>query len=134
MGYYITFIAGLIILFFSVLCLGNSARFLKSGIRTTGTVVEVIVNEDSDGDTYCPVFEFTDEQQQVVRYKYYISSSPPDWDIGDEATLVYNPNNTNEVKVYTYYGLYGISVTLMAIAMPFLVIGGGYILYIYRNR
>jgi len=134
MGYYLTFFTGLVILFIAFLCLGNSTRFLNNGIRTTGKVVEIFVNEDSDGDTYSPVFEFTDLQQQVIRYKYYVSSSPASWDVGDEANLIYNPNNPEEVKICTYYGLYGIAVTLIAIAMPFLVIGGGYILYAYRNR
>ncbi|MNU24531.1 hypothetical protein D3C71_128560 [compost metagenome] len=134
MGYYLTFFAGLIILFISILFLGKSVRFQDNGIRTTGKVVEIFVNEDSDGDTYSPVFEFTDIQQRVIRYKYYVSSSPAAWDLGDEATLVYNPDNPKEVKICTYYGLYGTAVTLIAIAMPFLVIGGGYIMYTYRNR
>lgn len=134
MGYYLTFFAGLIILLISFLCLGNSVGFLNKGIKTTAKVVEILVNEDSDGDTYRPVFEFTDIRQQVIRYQYYVSSSPAAWDLGDEVNLIYNPNNPEEVKICTYYGLYGIAVTLMAIAMPFLVIGGGYILYTYRNR
>ena len=134
MGYYLTFLAGIIMLSISVLFLSKSVRFVKSGIQTKGTVVEMIVHEDSDGDTYSPVFEFTDIHNNMIRYSYNGSSAPPAWKLGDEATLVYNPDNTSEVKIFTYYGLYGIAVTLMAIAMPLLTIGGGYIIYTYCKQ
>lgn len=128
MVYNIILLAGLILFGISLYFLKKSLDFLKSGTRTTAVVVQLHEKSDSDGRTWAPVFEYKTHQNQKIRYNYPISSSPAAWTVGEEAAVVYDPNNPENAKVLTYFGTFGRAVIFMAIALPMLLIGGGYYL------
>lgn len=128
MAYTITFFVGVGIFCLSIYLLFKSLDFIKTGTRTTATVIELVEKSSSDGRTYAPVFEYKTHFNEKIKYHYPVSSSPASWTVGEEATIVYDNNNTRSVKLLTYFGTFGWTVVLMAIAMPMLVIGGGYYL------
>lgn len=129
MGYSITFIIGIVFLSFSVSYIRKAISFVNKSEKAVGVVTSVVKESDNDGGyTYRPIFTFQTGRNQEVTYRHTVTSSPASWKEGEEATIIYNPDNPKEARLYTYFGVFGTAVVLMAIAMPFLVIGGGYFL------
>jgi hypothetical protein len=100
--------------------------FINKGGRAKATVTELEKMTDSDGTTYKPVFKFKTSLNQEIIYRHNISSSPPEWKVGDETTILYDSDDPQKVKLLSYFGLFRWTIILMAIAMPLIVIGGGY--------
>lgn len=131
MGYSITLTVGVILLAFSLYILKNSISFIKRNERAIATVINLEEVRDNDGVTYKPVFKFFTAEKKEIHFRYFASSSPPAWTIGEKATIAYDVNNPADAKLLTYFGAFGWSVILMGMAMPMLVIGGGF--YLTKN-
>ena len=128
MWYSITLAVGIILLIISLRTLQQSLSFLRKSNRATGTVIEMERISDSDGSTYKPIFKFKAATGQEVIFKSSSSSNPPSWKVGEEATIAYDPNDPGEARLLTYFGAFSWTIVLMALAMPMLVIGGGFYL------
>jgi hypothetical protein len=126
MWYSVTLIVGIIILVISLFLLKEALGFLRTTERAVGTVIKLEKINNSDGHTFKPVFKFKTSLNQDIIYSHIASSNPPAWSVGEEATIAYNPNNPSSAKLLTYFGIFGFAIVLMAIAMPLIVIGGGY--------
>lgn len=128
MGYSITLIIGGVLALISLLLFNESLKFLKTTERAIGTVIELQEIKDSDGTTYKPVFRFKTLTNEEVIFKSSTSSSPSSWDVGDETLVAYPVKDPSKAKTVTYFGIFGWSIILMAIGLPFIVIGGGFYL------
>jgi len=126
MVYNILLTIGCTILAISLYLGKRSLAFIKTSERAVGKVIEVQRIEGSDGPTYKPIFKFKTSLNKQVIYKYPFSSSPASFKLDDEAIIAYDANDPYKAKILTYFGSFGLSVVLMAIAMPLIVIGGGY--------
>jgi len=110
----------------------NSNYLVRTGTITEATVSDLLVNYDSDGNTYTSVFTYIDKKKTPRTFTSSISSSPAPYDVGEKVKVVYNPEDFKEVKVVSYWGLYRWTVVLLCIAAPFVIIGGGYFYYWWR--
>lgn len=119
---------GLVLAYFSYKNYINSKDLVNNGIKTKATVIQLLTVAGDDGDTYKPVFEFTNRSDQIVRFESEISSSPPSYRVGDTVDILYDPED-NDRKVVSFWGLYRWSIVLGCIASPLLIIGGGYVMY-----
>ena len=126
MVYNILLAVGCILLIISLYVLKGSISFFKKSEKTIGKVIEVERISGNDGATYKPVFKFKTSLNKEVIFRYPFSSSPSSFNLDEEATIAYDPNNPDNAKVLTYFGSFGLAVILLAIAMPLIVIGGGY--------
>ena len=126
MWYSITLTTGIILLVISLFILKESLAFLRTSERAIGTVIELEKIDGSDGDTFKPIFKFKTSLNQEITYRHISSSNPPGWEVGEEAIIAYDPNNPSVARLLTYFGTFSWSIVLMAIAMPLIVIGGGY--------
>jgi hypothetical protein len=118
---------GLLILALSVFLLVNRVQLLKQGTITLATVTELLEEKDSDGNIqYRPVFRFTTHSNEVITFKHPTTSRPPAFSVGEEVNIVYNEIDPREPIVLTYFYSFGWAVMLAAVAMPMIVIGGGY--------
>jgi hypothetical protein len=127
MWYTITLIAGVLILISSLFALRESLEFLRSSERAVATVMDLEHVQDSDGDiTFKPIFKFTTNLNQEVIYRHHSSSKPASWQFGEQATIAYKASDPSDAKLMTYFGVFNWTVILMSIAMPMIVIGGGY--------
>tara|TARA_R110002167_G_scaffold35569_10_gene113561 strand:+ start:2671 stop:3078 length:408 start_codon:yes stop_codon:yes gene_type:complete len=127
--YWALFIGGMTMLFFAYRSYNNTQKLLDTGIKTTAKVIELITVNDSDGDTYKPVFEFTDQGHNLRVFRSSVSSNPPSYRVGDLVKIVYDPLRQEDVKTITYWGLYRTTIILLSLASPLLIIGGGYLMY-----
>ncbi len=126
MWYTLTLTIGLILLAISVFKLRESLTFLRTTERAVGTVIELVKINGSDGDSFMPIFKFKTSLNQEVVYSQNSSSNPPDWRIGEEVIIAYDPKNPTDARLLTYFGIFSWTIILMAVAMPLIVIGGGY--------
>ena len=110
----------------SLFILRESLAFIRTSERAVGTVIELEKVAGSDGDTFKPIFKFKTALNQEIIYRHISSSNPPGWKIGEEVTIAYDPNNPSVARLLTYFGTFSYTIVLMAIAMPLIVIGGGY--------
>src|SRR5688572_6644800 len=126
MWYTLTLVIGIILLIISLFILRESLAFLRTSERTVGTVIELVKIDGSDGHTFKPIFKFKTNLNQEIIYRHISSSNPPNWEIGEEAIIAYDPNNPTVVRLLTYFGAFSWTIVLMAVAMPLIVVGGGY--------
>lgn len=129
--HWILFSVGLVLFSISLWQYQRSKNLLSTGIKTKGKVIELIPIYDSDdGDyTYKPVFEFKTRQGATKTFKSLSSSRPPSYKVGETVMLVYSKDDTDHVKIVSFYGLYIFSIILGCLAAPLLIIGGGFLMY-----
>ena len=129
MEYQIAFIVGIILLSLSLFLVYKNVVFLKSSERAKGEVVELKkIHRSTSKPTFKPVFKFVTKDGKVIEHTSISSSNPPSWKVGEKAVYAYKIENPSKGKVVTFFGVFGWSVALACIALPMLVIGGGYYL------
>ncbi len=126
--YVVMFLISLVLIYFALKQFSNTKTLLNMGIRTTARVVALIEISGEDTNTYKPVFQFTDNTNTEITFESKISSRPAPYKIDNIVNIIYN-KDTDERRVVSFWGLYRWSIILLSIAMPLLIIGGGYLLY-----
>jgi hypothetical protein len=126
--YPILLVVGVILLLTSLFLFKDSLDSIKNGIRATATVIEHEKVYDTGGRsyTYKPIFLFKTTWNEEVVFAYHSSSRPAAFDIGEEVPIVYNRNKPTDADVLTYFGAFEGTIVLMSIALPLIIIGGGY--------
>ena len=109
----------------------ETRELLKTGVNTRAIVSEIITVENSDGKSYKPVFTFLDENGHAVSFENPVSSNPVVWKLGEEVSVIYDPNMPSIAKVVSYWGLFRVSIICALIAAPFLVVSLGYFFFIF---
>lgn len=116
---------GLIFLVLGIYSFRNTIVFLKNGNKVTATVIDFHKYE-SDGEVFAPIFTFRTKDNQLVTYELAESSDPPAWKIGETTTVIYDPADPSKVSLYSYFRMFIWTLVLLSIALPLIVIGGGY--------
>lgn len=127
--YYGLFLFALILMYFALKQFNITKDLLANGIITKATVTDLIKVSSDDGYTYKPVFEYTDNTNNIITFKSDVSSKPAPYAVGDLVDIVYSTEN-DRTKVVSYWGLYRWTIILLSIAAPFLIISAGYFLYL----
>mgnify|MGYP000905332297 CR=1 FL=1 len=123
--YYLILGLGLIFLLLAIVSFRNTLIFLKNGYKATATVIDLHKYE-SDGEVYAPVFSFRTEDNQLVTYELAERNDPPAWKIGETTTVIYDLSDPSRVSLYSYFRVFIWSLVLLSVALPLIVIGGGY--------
>ncbi|HEY9259928.1 DUF3592 domain-containing protein [Chitinophaga sp.] len=122
MLYKLYLLAGLILLAVSLYQLKQSVDFISGSKRVIGTVTSL---EEIDG-AYSPVFTVTTKENGEIIYHHASASSPAGWSVGEEAIFLYNPENPGSVRLMSYFWLFSWAIFFMGIAIPLIIMGGGY--------
>jgi len=127
--YYGIFTLAMVLIFFAYKQYNKSTYLLTRGIKTKATVVDLIRMRHTGSDyTYKPIYEYKNKNGETITYKSNMSSRPAPYNIGDKVNIIYS-NDTNDMKIISYWGLYRWTIVLLCIAAPLLIISGGYFLY-----
>ena len=96
--------------------------FMRSAAKTVGTVIRLDPARNSDGQaTSLPVFEYQTNDGSVYQHTSTVASTPPAYQIGDTATLLYhkrNPRNAR-VKSFTELWLAKLIFTVLGLSLCF---------------
>lgn len=90
---------------FTMLAIGiisyiRTRRFLSSSIETRGKVIDKVYkgNADGGGAMYSPKIQFTDRMGQLIEFTENWSATHPDFKIGDDAIVLYNPAEPHKAR------------------------------------
>jgi len=78
----------------------RTKNFLSRAIETRGTVVEEVYKGESDGAgaMYSPKIRFIDNMDRTAEFTENWSGNRPDFKIGDEVIVLYDPLNPHKAK------------------------------------
>ncbi|NLR59374.1 DUF3592 domain-containing protein [Chitinophaga polysaccharea] len=124
MWYKLYLLAGIILLTVSLYKFKQSIDFIRRSERAVGTVISL---EDIDG-AYSPVFAVKTKENDQIIYHHAAASNPAAWDIGEEATFLYDPGNPGSATMMSYFWLFNWAILFLAIAIPLVIVGAGYFL------
>jgi hypothetical protein len=128
MVYRVLLTIGILLFLVASVILKQSLAFVAGSERATGTVIKLEAFSGDGGDSYAPVFKIVTSKNQEIIYRHSISTSPASWDIGQQATFLYDPVHPSDVRLSTYFGVFNWSIVLMGAAVFLLTTGGSYFL------
>jgi len=123
--YYLILGAGIVLFIFAFLSFRSTLSFLKKAEKTTATVTS-LREFDSDGIVFSPLFTFRTRNNIEYTYELPEGTNPSAWSVGETETVIYDPDDPSSVELYTYFRIFAWPLILISIALPLLVVGGGY--------
>jgi hypothetical protein len=101
------FAGGIAALVAGVLLLVHTARFVADAERATGTVVDLSVETDADGDEiFHPVVRFVTTESEEIEFVSSTGSVPPAHSPGDLVEVLYDPNDPSDAKLSGFFDLW----------------------------
>lgn len=118
---------GVVLLVVAAVTLVLTLRFVAGAERTTGTVISLSRETDSEGQVvFHPRVRFTTAQGRALEFRSSSgSSSPPR--LGDRVEVLYDPDDPQDARLSGFFGLWGlpivsgfIGVVMTSVALVFL--------------
>ena len=77
----------------------RTKKFLSTAVETRGTVTEGVYKGSDEGSAmYSPKIKFTDRMGRELEFTENWSTNRPDFKIGDEVIVLYDPSNPQKAK------------------------------------
>ncbi|HJX39759.1 MAG TPA: DUF3592 domain-containing protein [Anaerolineae bacterium] len=108
----------------------KTVRLERSWVSTRGTVVDNMTVAFATGASYVPVVDFRTLNGEVVRFADGVGSIPPDYEVGTEVTVLYDPDDVHSARVASWKRLWlaptiitvvGVLPTLIGVLVIWLV-------------
>jgi hypothetical protein len=99
---------------------------MRRSVEVTGEVVRL---DRSEGDrqfasyVYAPVFSFTAADGKAHTVVSDISSSPPDFSVGESVRVRYDPANPEKARIHSFFQIWGTTVISGAMGVGFAGVG-----------
>jgi hypothetical protein len=87
----------------------KTAQIINAFVAARGTVVENSYWAGSgpdEGGAYYPVVEFKPEDGKLVRFTDGIGSLPPEYEVGAQVDVLYNPKDVHEARISSWVRLW----------------------------
>jgi hypothetical protein len=102
--------------------LGTRA-FLDRASAARGEVTALVRRESQDGVTYAPAIRFRTARGQPIEFVATVSSRPPEYAVGDEVDVLYDPARPAGATIRSFSSLWGAVVVLEVLGLPFAAAG-----------
>ena len=101
----------------------------KTSTIVAGTVVDnsyqTTYNDGNEDGAYYPVVEFADSTGETVRFTDGVGSLPPDYEVGEQVQVLYNPEGTYPARISSWKRVWLVPILLMCVGgMPILAFLG----------
>ncbi len=94
---------------------------LNTFVAVQGTVIDntyaTTNSDDSASGAYYPVVEFKPRDGQVRRFTDGIGSLPPNYAVGAQVEVLYNPQDVSKVRIYSWMRLWFAPTLLVGIGL-----------------
>ncbi len=103
--------------------------------RSTGTVIKFEKSEEKrekdNGEEevmefYQPMIRFTTLSGEEIVFRDMFTYSDPKFKAGDKVRVIYDPAKPSKAKILSHYNIFLAFVIFMAVAVPLIILGGGY--------
>ena len=117
-------VIGLVILVGSFIWINHTSNFLDQCLETKGIVVQLNWDYDEGVAHAYPVFQFINQNTgEEITAQGSSGSNPPDYHVGQEVDILYNPENPYDVKVNSFWDIWGGPIILAGLGFVFLTVG-----------
>ena len=101
-------VMSIVVLAVSVLTYTHTRRFVDSALRAPGKVVEMVAHRESTARMrpIVPVFVFRDANQREHKIRSSVGTSPPSYDVGDDVTVLYRPEEPEKASLDGFFDLW----------------------------
>ena len=98
----------------------DAIQFTSDALSTRGEVVHVSENHDSEGGvSYTPTIQYRRGDGRLLTAETHFSSSNYDYVIGAKVDILYSYENSGEVRINSFFSLYGPGLMFAAFGMLF---------------
>jgi len=105
------------------------------GVTAGGTVTDLVAGSDSDGDTvYYPHVRFVTESGDAIEFTSSIGASPPDFDVGETVSVLYDPALPGKARIDSFFQLWFSTLILGGMGAVFAAIGGAGLILRARSK
>jgi hypothetical protein len=119
-------ILGSVLFIISIVAFKFSIDLIKKGAKTSATVLELKGDPTGASNNLTPIFLFSTKEGEQITFPGFGATSPPAFKVGEVVKIIYDVKKPTNAKVLSYFGLFGLPIVLLAVALPMIVIGGGY--------
>jgi hypothetical protein len=105
------------------------------GTTTDGTVTDLFVGSDSDGDNvYYPRVRFVTQSGDVLEFTSSNGTRPPAFEVGEAVSVLYDPAAPGNARINSFFQLWLLPIILGGIGSAFAAIGGAGLIVGGRSR
>lgn len=119
-------IVGFLLFSMAVIMYIRIRLFINTAQEVKGTVVEMVYRRKStkrSGGGYLPVYQFRTVDGKKITAKDSLSRNPPQFQVGQEIDVLYNPENPHHARINKWVNLYFLPALLGGIGLLFGGIG-----------
>lgn len=115
---------GFVLLLSASMVITSERRFVKSAVRTTGTVTDLDFSRDSDGGgAYFPIVAFTTANGEQQTFRSRSGRNPAAYRVGDRVDVLYPAGDPAGARTAGFFSLFIGSFVLSLLAGIFSSIG-----------
>lgn len=103
--------------------LWDAKNFIDRAERTSGMVIDVRRNVSDDSVSYTPTIRYQRADGQTFEAVTHISSSNYDYAVGSRVDILYSYDDSSEVRIDSFFSLYGIGAIFATIGALFIGVG-----------
>ena len=101
--------------------------FVHSAERATGVVVELRPVREEHGQVgYAPVFHFTSGDSKSIEVKSDLSSSPPEYTVGQRVTVLYDPKTPESAFIDSFWDVWGLPTVVVSLSALSFCVGAAF--------
>lgn len=97
--------------------------FISKAQKVKGTVIQMVYSRSSSssggGGGYAPVYQFRTVDGQTIVMHDSLSSNPPQFQVGQEIDILYDPANPQKARINKWMNLYFVSLLLGGMGLIF---------------
>ncbi len=127
-------IIGIALLFLAGYAFMRQIEFQQRTETALATVETYSLRAGTEGETYCPIFVFPRSDGLTVVYCGDVCASPPAYEIGQQAEVVYDPLEDRGVQLDDFWSKYRDVLALSGIGLPLFLFGLSGLLSRGKNR
>jgi hypothetical protein len=95
----------------------------RSWVSTNGTVVDNVVVAFATGASYAPVVDLQTMEGQTVRFTDGVGTIPPDYEVGTEVKVLYDPDDVHSARVASWKRLWLAPTIITCVGLLPLLVG-----------
>ena len=111
---------GLLLFGIAVFIYIRTRTFINTAQEVKGTVVQMVYRTSSKGGgSYAPVYQFRTINGQTITVQDSLSSNPPQFQVGQEIDILYNPEDPQKSYINKWMNLYFLPALLGGMGLLF---------------